>query len=213
MARGHNGEGSIYPYRNGFAAYVWIVTPDGRRQRKYVYGKSRQAVHEKWLAMTAASRRGPVAPTHPRLSEYIERWLNESVRPNLAPQTVANYEFFSRAYISGRLLRRETKTAASDRALPLPEICVRALEGRLELERRLRSQAEAWHESGLVITTNLASRSILATSTAFSRPGVEGLACLRRRCMPRARPAHLCSSPLMSTRGWPCRYCATARSR
>src|SRR5829696_9866652 len=84
MARRHNGEGSIYPYRNGFAAYVWIVTPDGRRQRKYVYGKSRQAVHSKWLAMTAASRRGPVAPTHPRLSEYLERWLNESVRPNLA---------------------------------------------------------------------------------------------------------------------------------
>jgi hypothetical protein len=27
MARRHNGEGSIYPYRNGFAAYVWIVTP------------------------------------------------------------------------------------------------------------------------------------------------------------------------------------------
>ena len=49
--------------------------------------------------MTAASRRGPVAPTHPRLSEHLERWLNESVRPNLAPQTVANYEFFSRAYI------------------------------------------------------------------------------------------------------------------
>jgi integrase len=115
--------------------------------------------------------------------------------------------------VSGRLLRRETKTAASDAALPIPEICVRALEVRLELERRLRSQAEAWHESGLVITTNLASRSILATSTALSRPGVDGLACPRRRCKPRARPAHLCSSPLMSTRGWPCRYCATARSR
>jgi integrase len=42
--------------------------------------------------------------------------------------------------VSGRLFRRETKTAASDAALPLPEICVRALEGRLELERRLRSQ-------------------------------------------------------------------------
>ena len=105
MARRHNGEGSIYPCRNGFAAYVWIVTPDGRRQRKYVYGKSRQAVHKKWLAMTAASRRGPVAPTHTRLSEYLERWLNESVRPNLAPQTVANYEFFSRAYIGPDLGR------------------------------------------------------------------------------------------------------------
>jgi integrase len=54
--------------------------------------------------------------------------------------------------VAGRLLRRETKTAASDATLPLPEVCVHAPKGRLELERRFRSQAEAWHESGLVIT-------------------------------------------------------------
>ena len=24
-----NGEGSIYPFRNGFAAYAWVTTPDG----------------------------------------------------------------------------------------------------------------------------------------------------------------------------------------
>ena len=29
-----NGEGSIYPYRNGFAAYVWVDTPEGKRKRK-----------------------------------------------------------------------------------------------------------------------------------------------------------------------------------
>ncbi len=22
-----NGEGSIYPYRNGYAAYAWVTTP------------------------------------------------------------------------------------------------------------------------------------------------------------------------------------------
>jgi hypothetical protein len=50
MARRHNGEGSIYPYRNGFAAYVWIVTPDGRRQRKYVYGKAvKPCMKSGWL--------------------------------------------------------------------------------------------------------------------------------------------------------------------
>jgi hypothetical protein len=41
MAKRHNGEGSIYPYRNGFSAHVWITTPEGRRQRKSVYGKTR----------------------------------------------------------------------------------------------------------------------------------------------------------------------------
>ena len=35
-----NGEGSIYPYRNGFAAYAWVNTPDGKRKRKYVYGNT-----------------------------------------------------------------------------------------------------------------------------------------------------------------------------
>jgi hypothetical protein len=42
-----NGEGSIYPYKNGYAAYIWVDTPSGKRQRKYVYGKTREEVHEK----------------------------------------------------------------------------------------------------------------------------------------------------------------------
>lgn len=40
MTRGRaNGEGSIFPYRNGYAAYVWVTTPDGKRRRKWVYGR------------------------------------------------------------------------------------------------------------------------------------------------------------------------------
>ena len=27
-----NGEGSIYPYRSGFAAYVWVTTPAGQKK-------------------------------------------------------------------------------------------------------------------------------------------------------------------------------------
>ncbi|MFJ1808600.1 MULTISPECIES: hypothetical protein [unclassified Streptomyces] len=29
-----NGEGSTYPYRNGYAAYAWVTTPEGNRERK-----------------------------------------------------------------------------------------------------------------------------------------------------------------------------------
>ena len=46
-----NGEGSIYRYRTGWAAHVWITTPEGRRQRKSVYGKTREEVHAKYLAL------------------------------------------------------------------------------------------------------------------------------------------------------------------
>ena len=47
-----NGEGSIYPYRNGsWAGYVWVTTPDGERKRDYIYGQSREEVHAKWLKL------------------------------------------------------------------------------------------------------------------------------------------------------------------
>ena len=44
-----NGEGSIFPYRNGYAAYVWVTTPTGEDARKYVYGQTRDIVHDKWI--------------------------------------------------------------------------------------------------------------------------------------------------------------------
>jgi integrase len=110
-----NGEGSIYPCRAGFAAYVWVTTPAGRRQRKYVYGKTREAVHQKWLALHGQARRGPVAPTVPTVADYLDRWVVEVVRSNLAPATSANYEMFVRLYIAPDLgARRLDKLTVRD---------------------------------------------------------------------------------------------------
>lgn len=102
-----NGEGSIFPYRNGgFAAYVWVTTPAGRRQRKWVYGKTREAVHEKWLALHQEAKRGPVASKVPTVEAYVRYWLSDIVRPSLAPATAANYDMFARRYIIPYLGRR-----------------------------------------------------------------------------------------------------------
>ena len=94
-----NGEGSIYPFRNGYAAYVWVTTPAGKRQRKYVYGKTREIVHEKWLELHRQAARGPVETRVPTLAAFIDYWMTEIVRPNLAPATAANYDMFARLYI------------------------------------------------------------------------------------------------------------------
>ena len=95
-----NGEGSIFPYRNGYAAYVWVTTPAGRRQRKYVYGKTREEVHAKWVNLTQAASRGPVATRIPTLGAYLTGWHDEVIRPNSAPTTTANYGMFIRLYIT-----------------------------------------------------------------------------------------------------------------
>lgn len=94
-----NGEGSVYPVRNGYRAYVWITTPAGRRQRKYAFGKTREATHEKWLKLHQEARRGPVAATVPTVETYVRYWLREVIEPNRAPLTYSTYETMCRLYI------------------------------------------------------------------------------------------------------------------
>ncbi|MFF3420697.1 tyrosine recombinase XerC [Streptomyces sp. NPDC002698] len=98
-----NGEGSIYPYKNGFAAYVWVTKPDGKRARKYAYGKTREDVHEKWLALHAEAKRGPVVTRHRTLSAFLAYWLDSIVKPNLAPLSYVSYEGYVRLYIAPHL--------------------------------------------------------------------------------------------------------------
>ncbi len=95
-----NGEGSIFPYRNGtYAAYVWVTTPAGEQKRKYVYGQTRDEVHAKWIKLQKEASERPITTKSQTLGAFIAYWLREIVKPNLAPATHANYEMFSRLYI------------------------------------------------------------------------------------------------------------------
>ncbi|MEU1805996.1 tyrosine-type recombinase/integrase [Streptomyces sp. NPDC019937] len=95
-----NGEGSIYPYKNGFAAYAWVTTPDGRKKRKYVYGKTRTDVHDKWIKLHTEAKKGPVATSVPTLEQYLTYWLREVVEPDLKPKTAETYAMHVRLYIA-----------------------------------------------------------------------------------------------------------------
>lgn len=94
-----NGEGSIFPYRNGFAAYAWVDTPDGKRRRKYVYGKTRDVVHAKWLTLLKQAAARPVTTRAPKLKEYLTYWLDQVVRTSLKPKTAETYALHVRLYI------------------------------------------------------------------------------------------------------------------
>ncbi|MEV7425457.1 site-specific integrase [Streptomyces sp. NPDC091212] len=98
-----NGEGSIYPYKNGFAAYVWVTKSDGKRARKYAYGKTREEVHAKWLTLHAEANKGPVATRHRTLDAFLAYWLDSIVKPNLAPLSYVSYEGYVRLYITPHL--------------------------------------------------------------------------------------------------------------
>jgi integrase len=119
-----NGEGSIFPYRTGYAAYVWVTQPDGTRSRKWAYGKTRQEVHDKWLKLHAAAKRGPVKASTLLLKDYLTDWLREVVRPpEYAPLTCSTYETLTRLYIlPGLGNRRLDKLTVRDVRIWLNEV-------------------------------------------------------------------------------------------
>ncbi|RAO31471.1 hypothetical protein PSN13_04035 [Micromonospora saelicesensis] len=80
-----NGEGSIFPYRNGFAAYVWVTKPDGRRIRKYVYGKTREAVIRSRRLTGDMQLPGPPSQPTNRDEDSNRRSAGESDRPGDPP--------------------------------------------------------------------------------------------------------------------------------
>jgi integrase len=94
-----NGEGSLFAYRNGYAAYVWVTTPEGTRERKWIYGQDRDELHGRWIDLQKQAKSGPVATKVPKVAEYLTYWLQEIVAPNLAPLTYATYETLTRLYI------------------------------------------------------------------------------------------------------------------
>ena len=56
----------------------------------------------------------------------------------------------------GELLHRETKTPGSEAILPLPDICLAALQRRADRQAAERAKAaDIWQDTGLVFTTTL----------------------------------------------------------
>ncbi|WP_199833708.1 site-specific integrase [Streptomyces sp. NRRL B-3648] len=129
-----NGEGSIYPYKNGFAAYVWVTTPDGDRKRKYVYGKTREETHEKWIKLHSKASRGPVQTRHRTVQAFLSYWLESIVKPNLAPLSYVSYEGSVRLYINphlgGKRLDKLTVRDVREWLTKLAGICQCCAQGK-----------------------------------------------------------------------------------
>lgn len=99
MSRRLNGEGSIYPVKDGYRGYVWCTNPAGERYRKYVKGKTYEVTRQAWLKLRDEANHGPVSSDTQKLAEFLGYWLAEVIKPNLAPKTYEKYEAFSRLHI------------------------------------------------------------------------------------------------------------------
>lgn len=87
------------PYRNRYAACCWVRMLNGQRKKKWVYGKARGEVHDKWIALQRKARDGVVATSILTAGEYLTYWLEEIIKPNRALLTHQTYETFVRVHI------------------------------------------------------------------------------------------------------------------
>lgn len=77
MPKRANDEGSIWRRKDGrWSGAYFVPKPGGGRQRKYIYGRTREEVNRKLVELMAQVHRGvPVATTTDTVGTHLEQWL------------------------------------------------------------------------------------------------------------------------------------------
>jgi integrase len=105
--RGHN-EGSIYKRGDDgrWAATVTLGYEGGKRKRKTFYGDTRREVQEQLTKALRDIQQGlPIASERQTVGDFLQRWLEESVKGKKEPKTYASYAQLIRLHLSPDLGR------------------------------------------------------------------------------------------------------------
>lgn len=163
MANGRRGqgEGSIHRRRDG----LWVGTLDlglqgGRRQRKWVYGKTQREVLDKLRSLQRVVEAGAVpAPANLTVGRFLEIWLHEFLPGTVSHRTEDIYRNIVKSYLDQTVgtirLAKFTPTDVS-RMLTTLESRGYAPETRRKARAVLRRAHRRADQEGIV-TRNVAS--------------------------------------------------------
>lgn len=143
-----HGEGSIVQIADG----TWraaVPLPDGRR--KWLRGKTRAEVARKAAEVKATRDQGmPVTKGRETLGDYLDRWLEDSVKPSVRLRTYDGYASHVRLYLRPMLGRVRLADVSPDHVQRMMNtLAARGLSPRTILHvhatlRRALGQAERW---------------------------------------------------------------------
>lgn len=99
-SRRGQGEGSIHRRQDGrWAAVIDLGWSDGKRRRKFFYGRTRREVADKLAAALRQQQEGrPFVGEVATVEKFLSLWL-EAVRPSVRPATWRRYEQYVRLHI------------------------------------------------------------------------------------------------------------------
>ena len=111
------GEGGVYQRADGlWCASVELPSPDGKRRRKVICRKAKDAViRELRAAKKELEKHGDLATKSFTITEWMEHWLNDIAPQKIRPKTLAGYKTVVTGYIIPLLgKKRIDKLTAQD---------------------------------------------------------------------------------------------------
>ena len=150
--RGHS-EGTIYQRESDgrWVASVHLGYKNGKRVRKYFYGRTRRAVAEQLKVALRDQQQGlPVKVERQTVAQFLDQWLEAVVRPRVRPSTYKSYAMHIRLHLKpalghlplGQLAPQHVQTMMNEKlAAGLSPRSVQYLRGVL---RSALNQAVKW---------------------------------------------------------------------
>jgi integrase len=122
MARRGRNEGSVYQREEDG---LWVATlhlgwEGNRRKRKFLYAATeKEALDKLFKARSDLSRGLPVGTKQQSVAQFLDEWLENTVRPNTRPRTYESFEIIVRRHLKPELgrLRLEQLTPQHVEAL------------------------------------------------------------------------------------------------
>jgi integrase len=138
MTRRAPFEHSIYPRLDGvWVAAVHLGYENGKRKRKWFYGRTRREAMDKMNAALRQQEHGlDLARPDQPLDAYLKAWLDEAARPSVRPRTLESYELN---------VRRITKYLGRVKLSELKPTDVQSLYAKLLADGLSRRTVEQCH--------------------------------------------------------------------
>src|SRR5688500_6051279 len=88
------GEGSIYQRKDErWVSEVQLGYSNGKRERKFVYGKTRAEVADKLTDVLNRHKQGlPIIGNKQTAKQFLEQWLEDCIKPTVRLSTYLSYE-------------------------------------------------------------------------------------------------------------------------
>ncbi len=170
MAKRGQNEGSIRKRKDGtWEARVTIgISADGKQQRKSLYGKTRQEVHNKMTDLLNNLQKGIITnPTEMTLAEWLDFYMLEYKKHYVKPTTYNNYTVKVKNHIKPAIGHYKLKALRQD----IIQKFVNSLSGKglapstvIDIFKVLSNALETAVDDGLIVR-NVANRVKLPKTT------------------------------------------------